>query len=136
MGSNLYSKILSRAIERASQRPFFVAGDLLTFQSLRHYDDDGLASFLGCAPEALPNLALCRRPDAADSRFHDEVGQIAAHVGADASRLAELFAVVAAAGGRYPQRSLGDSPSSGSGDGDGTASSPDNTTGTPRTNHE
>jgi hypothetical protein len=52
-------------------------------------DDEDLAAFLECDIEALPRLALCRRPRQAPG-FRGDIEAIAAHTGANATRLAQL----------------------------------------------
>jgi hypothetical protein len=52
-------------------------------------DDEQLAAFLECDPGALPRLALCRRPRQAPD-FRGDIEAIAAHTGADPSRLAKM----------------------------------------------
>jgi hypothetical protein len=57
---------------------------------------EDLAAYLGCAPEELPKLALCRVPHATTPRFREDVERIAAYVHADSSRLVQLLREVAA----------------------------------------
>jgi hypothetical protein len=83
--------LLARAGLRAAGRPFFLASALAGFQAVRHMTDDQLATFLGCAPEALAELGLCRRPDPAESTFRADVERVAAHVGAASQQLARLL---------------------------------------------
>jgi hypothetical protein len=66
---------LEALAERASQDPFFL-GSLLAAHQRRHGLDDGaLAAALGCAPEVLVRLRLCRRPGvAAPARTAEEDG--------------------------------------------------------------
>lgn len=53
---------LRRAAERAQSDPFFLAGLLQRYREEELLDESALADFLGCRPEDLPRLALCRRP--------------------------------------------------------------------------
>ncbi|MBI4497317.1 MAG: hypothetical protein HY689_05405 [Chloroflexi bacterium] len=82
---------LRRAAQRAAARPFFVARDLAAYMELHQVGEEALADLLGCSPEQLPRLALCRRPDPAGADFRSEVERIAQHVGARAERLAQLL---------------------------------------------
>ena len=83
--------LLARASLRAAGRPFFMASALAGFKALRGMTDEQLATFLGCAPGALAELGLCRRPDPALSTFRADVEGVAAHVGAASERLARLL---------------------------------------------
>lgn len=83
--------LLARASLRAVDRPFFLAGALAGFRALRGMTDEQLATFLGCAPGILSELALCRRPDPAASTFRADVERVAAHVGAASEQLARLL---------------------------------------------
>ena len=96
MDEDLQAGQLRQAAVRAGRRAFFVAGDLLTYQRLQGIGDDELAAFLGCPPDALPGLALCRKPDTRGADFRAEVEAIAAYAGVNRIRLAELFCEVAA----------------------------------------
>jgi hypothetical protein len=91
------SPVWRRAVERAGRLPFFVAGALRAYQTGHGLCDAELARFLGCPLEALPGLALCRRPDTEGEGFRAEVERIAAYAGADPFRLAQLFCDVATA---------------------------------------
>jgi hypothetical protein len=46
--------------------PFFLGSALAAYQRRHGLDDDGLAAVLGCAPDVLTQLRLCRRPGAAE----------------------------------------------------------------------
>jgi hypothetical protein len=83
--------LLARASRRAASRPFFLASALAGFQALRELTDEQLATFLGCAPEALAELGLCRRPDPAAPTFRADVERVAAHVGAASPQLVRLL---------------------------------------------
>ena len=87
-----------RLAQRAEVQPFFMADALASFRALEGLDDAALAAWLGCPLEALPHIALCRRPDPASPRFRAEVEQIAAHTGAGALALVRLLRRVGAAG--------------------------------------
>jgi len=51
---------------RVSADPFFLGSALAAYQRRHGLDDDGLAAVLGCAPDVLTQLRLCRRPGAAE----------------------------------------------------------------------
>ena len=70
------SPALVYAAQRAAQRSFFLASALRQYQDLHQLDEQGLAHDLGCAPEDLPRLALCRRPVGASATFLDDVEQL------------------------------------------------------------
>jgi hypothetical protein len=83
--------LLARASLQAAGRPFFLASALAGFQALRGITEEQLATFLGCAPAALAELGLCRRPDPAGSTFRADVERVAAHVGAASEQLVRLL---------------------------------------------
>lgn len=95
MSERTDDELLRRAAQRAADRPFFVASDLAAYRELHQLGEEALAEFLGCPPEQLPRLALCRRPDPDTPEFRREVERIAEHVGARAPRLAQLLREVA-----------------------------------------
>jgi hypothetical protein len=67
---------------------------LARYRELERLDDDRLAAFLGIDRPALDRLALCGRPR--PELFAADVQDIAAHVGADPLRLANLIRQVEA----------------------------------------
>jgi len=82
--------LLSHAARRASLHPFFLGRDLYQFRAHRGIDETNLACFLGCLPELLPKVALCRRPDPDSPRFQSDVHRIADAFGLQADRLVQL----------------------------------------------
>lgn len=80
-----------RAMQRAAGRPYFLASALATYRELHGIDDAALAAALGCTPDALPHLGLCRRPDPAASDFRTAVQQIADYAGITPFPLAALL---------------------------------------------
>jgi hypothetical protein len=76
---------------RAERRSSFVAADLASYRSIHEASEEELTSFLGCPPEVLADLALCRRPDPSKPHFKAEVQRIASFVGCDDARLAILL---------------------------------------------
>lgn len=83
--------LLRRAAERAAERPFFLAATLLPYARAEGLDDAALAARLGCAPEALPRLLLCRQPRPEPGAFRDDVERIAAAFGLAAPHLANVL---------------------------------------------
>ena len=82
---------LQRFAERARKDPFFLAGTLTTYQQVRGWDDQSLATFLECKVSAIQRLAACRMPSATTPQFQDDVRAIAAFVGCSPERLAALI---------------------------------------------
>ena len=82
---------LQHAARRAAHHPFFLAGVLLAYQEAHKMNDHALASFLGCAPDDLPRLALCRRPRAAPPEFRADLAHLAARFHLRAEQLANLL---------------------------------------------
>ena len=76
-------------VERVAGDPRFI-GAALAEAGLLH-DRTAAAARLGCSPEQIPRLALCRRPNADDERFADDVRNIAAFVSCDPVRLRDLL---------------------------------------------
>jgi hypothetical protein len=52
--------------------------------------ESDLARFLGCQPEVLPKVGLCRRPDPDSPEFQSDVRRIADALGLQADRLVQL----------------------------------------------
>jgi hypothetical protein len=61
---------------RAAERPSYLASALAEYLEVRAWSPLQLAHWLGCAPNQLAKLALCRRPDPAGPDFLLQVGQI------------------------------------------------------------
>jgi hypothetical protein len=74
--------------QRVERDPGFLGSVLALYAQSERLDAAGLAAALGCSPEVLPKLKLCRPPRA--ERFWDDVSGIAAHFGLDADRLAAV----------------------------------------------
>jgi hypothetical protein len=82
------TELLWRAAERAAARPFFLAAALLPYAQAEGLSRAELAARLGCSPEALPRLLLCRQPHPDPGRFRTDVERLAAAFGLEAERLA------------------------------------------------
>ena len=91
MNSETTDEILRRAAWRASQNPFFLAGNIEVFRTRRNMQESDLARFLSCGPEILPRLGLCRRPDPDSPTFRSDVNRVADAFGLHASRLVQLI---------------------------------------------
>jgi hypothetical protein len=76
---------------RAAQRSSFVAADLAAYRAMQEASEEDLARFLSCQPEALADLALCKRPDPSKLNFKTEVQRIASFVRCDDIQLAKLL---------------------------------------------
>lgn len=79
---------LDRIAERANQRPYFFGWWLARYARGEELDEAGLAEALGCGPEQLPKLRLCRapRPDT----FREDVTRICELAGLEPARVAEV----------------------------------------------
>jgi hypothetical protein len=86
---NDYKPSLDRLAALARERPTLLASLFVAYREQEGLDEDGLAAFLGCAPEMLPRLALCRRPRQAP-HFREDVERIASYAHANAIQLARL----------------------------------------------
>jgi hypothetical protein len=82
-----YLRSLNVLARRVECDPFFLAGLLADYAERENIDEAGLAAALGCNPEALTALRLCRAPRPDRVGFREDVDQIAAHFGLDADRL-------------------------------------------------
>jgi hypothetical protein len=89
--SEARDRYLRGAAERAARRPFFVARDLADFRSLHGFSENDLAAWLGCGPERLPQLALCRRPTLHGAEFRRHIERISNYIGITPERLAQLL---------------------------------------------
>jgi hypothetical protein len=79
---------LENLAERLEKDPFFIACPLRLFATALELEDTQLAQRLGCSPDQLTPLRLCRAPQAEEG-FQQDIGRVAAHVHADATALAE-----------------------------------------------
>ena len=74
-----------------------MAGLLAVYQEMQRMDEQQLAAELGCAPERLPLLGLCREPRRDQAQFAADVREIAGYAGAKIGQLARLIRSVDAA---------------------------------------
>ena len=91
MNSKRTTELLRHAARRASQHPFFLAADLEQFRVHRGIQETDLARFLGCSPEVLPKVALCRRPDPESPRFRSDTHRIANFFDLQTDHLVQLI---------------------------------------------
>jgi hypothetical protein len=84
-----YRPSIARLASLASSRPSLMSSLMQLYREREGMDDEQLAAFLECEHEALPRLALCRRPRQAPD-FRGDIEAIAAHTGANPGRLAKM----------------------------------------------
>jgi len=83
--------ILRWAAQRAADEDFLLGYALREYRELHEATEEDVAHVLGCSPEALVCLSLCRRPDPSAQSFRSDVEQIALHCRVDAQKLAALL---------------------------------------------
>ena len=91
MNKNKTIELLRHAARRASQHPFFLAAALERFRIHSGMQEADLAQFLGCDPESLPRVALCRQPDPASPAFRSDIRRIADTFGLQPERLLQVI---------------------------------------------
>jgi hypothetical protein len=96
MANRSSERLLGAAAARAADRSFFLASQLAAYRSLHSLTEADLAAWLGCRPDGLVTLALCRRPEIAASSFRAEVEKVAARARAKPERVAEALREVEA----------------------------------------
>ncbi|MEA2576276.1 MAG: hypothetical protein QOH93_3574 [Chloroflexia bacterium] len=84
-----YQPSLARLAGLAVSRPSLMSSLMQLYREREGMDEEQLAAFLECDSDALPRLALCRRPRKAPD-FRGDIEAIATHTGADPTRLARL----------------------------------------------
>lgn len=107
MANRTAGRLLWKAAARAADHPFFLASQLLAYGSLRGLSRPDLAKWLGCKPNGLVRLELCRRPEVSAPSFRAEVEKVAAFAGAKPERVAEALreveAIAALRQARHPK---------------------------------
>ena len=83
--------IVRRAAAALEGEPSVLASALAAYRHRHGLDETALAAWLGLAPERLPALALCHRPDPTAPQFAVVVAGIAQYVGCDTARLTALL---------------------------------------------
>jgi hypothetical protein len=81
--------LLADLARRAEDRPELLAGLLAAFARSEDMDDAALAAHLGCPPDQLPRLRLCRAPRDEPAGMLQDVGRIASHLGVREEALRE-----------------------------------------------
>jgi hypothetical protein len=81
---------LSRAARRAGQQPFFLAYVFHQYREANTLDEPALANLLGCSVDALPRLALCRRPMGDTSAFRTDIDHLAERFRLNGEQLAAV----------------------------------------------
>jgi hypothetical protein len=95
---DLSSRVLDRAALRAGAYPFFLSRVFQLYRDAHGATTDApLLERLGCTPENLTRLALCRHPT------DDEIRQLAARFGADAEQLAAIICEVETTAASQPE---------------------------------
>ncbi len=84
------SDSLQRLARRVEADPLFLASLLAEYARAERLDDAQLAQALGCHPEDLTALRLCRAPRADPVGFREDVRLIAARFGLDEARLMQI----------------------------------------------
>jgi hypothetical protein len=67
-------------VERSREDSFFVGYYLTKLQGANGWSDKLLAAHVGCDPDRLHLLMLCRRPDPMEHEYEQHVRQIAEYV--------------------------------------------------------
>ena len=84
------SERLAALAQRVESDAFFLAEALAAYARAEKLSDDQLAQRLGCVPDQLDAVRLCRRPRSSAREFQHDVDQIAAVFQIDATVLAEV----------------------------------------------
>jgi hypothetical protein len=80
---------LERLAQRAATDPFFLGYRLAAYAQLHDLNDAALAARLGCTPELLPTIRLCRAPRMDPLSFREDVLCVAEKFGLNRQKLAE-----------------------------------------------
>ena len=91
---------LARLASRASAEPSFLGWQLAVFARVRGFDDDSLATHLGCPVATLANVRLCGAIRA--DHFREDVLCVANKFGLNPARLAEAAKLLPAEPRREP----------------------------------
>jgi hypothetical protein len=83
---------LDHLASRVAGDPSFLGSALASYQQRHGLDDAGLAAVLGCTPNALTQLRLCRRPGVAEPgrTAEEDVAVSATRFGIDAAALRRI----------------------------------------------
>lgn len=95
MSKNDTEYLLKQAASRAADSDYFLAKVFRTYEKIERLTSSTIAHHLGCTPETLIRVALCRRPYSDDpGRFKADIERIAEHFNLDAPKLANLVRYV------------------------------------------
>jgi hypothetical protein len=86
------SDALDHLARRAAAHPYFLAHTLAAYQAAHNLTDAELARDLGCTPESLTMVRLCRAPREGDDEA-EHARCVAERFGCDPVRLAEAVGV-------------------------------------------
>ena len=81
---------LEGLVRRFEGDSFFLAHALKLYAQSEDLDTSGLANRMGCSPETLTMLALCRDPRTDSERFHRDIHLIASRFEIQPDCLAEV----------------------------------------------
>lgn len=98
-----YEPRLSRLASLATNRHSLMSSLMQLYREQEGMDDEQLAAFLECDVDALPRLALCRRPRQAPD-FRGDIEAIASHSHASSARLARMVRAAEAAEAMHAAR--------------------------------
>jgi hypothetical protein len=85
------SERLDALARRVQADPAFLAAALADYARSERLNERALAATLGCSPETLTPLRLCRRPRADPGAFRADVERIAARFGIRPAVLAQVL---------------------------------------------
>lgn len=84
-------EIVRVAAERAASEPTFFAHVLREYRAMFGLDLRSLATKLGCNIDDVTRLALCRKPDLAAPKWHEDLDKIATYVHVDSQLLLQVL---------------------------------------------
>lgn len=87
---------LAALARRVESDPFFLAPALAVYARAEGLSDAELAARLGCVPDRLPAIRLCRLPRPAPARFQHDVDRIADAFQIDGAVIAEAVRLASA----------------------------------------
>ncbi len=99
---------VARLARRVAIDPFFFGFALAVYAAAEGLDETGLAAALGCPPEQLAHVRLCRAPRADSGGFREDVDRIAEAFGltreavATVARRGQVVAAMRVAAGEVP----------------------------------
>jgi hypothetical protein len=87
------SEDLRRLAARASADPFFLGWAIAVYQRRHGLDDEALARELGCVPDVLVVLRLCRRPGTSGPyrSFEQDVEDVVSRFAVDEATLRRIL---------------------------------------------